>query len=154
MTLSEWIEDYCEENGIELPEDIPDEETALMFLNTVANGGGGGGSSLPSVTSADEGKVLAVNASGEWAAEQKIFKLIYDEEENQYNLTPEQAFELLRTGVQIVDYGGYIDPEDTTTVFVGRKEYISLYYDAAVYKLSTGVDEIVAGTYTSPFYID
>ena len=32
-------------------------------------GGGGSGSSLPSVTSSDAGKVLAVNASGEWAAE-------------------------------------------------------------------------------------
>ncbi len=37
-----------------------------------------GGSSLPSVTSADAGKVLAVNDSGEWAAEQKIFHLLYN----------------------------------------------------------------------------
>ena len=36
----------------------------------------GGGSSLPSVTSADAGKVLAVNDSGEWAAEDIIFKII------------------------------------------------------------------------------
>ena len=37
--------------------------------------GGGGGSSLPPVTSADVGKVLAVNASGEWAAGVKILTL-------------------------------------------------------------------------------
>lgn len=45
MTLSKWIEDYCEENEIELPEDIPDEETALTFLGIASNGGGGGGGS-------------------------------------------------------------------------------------------------------------
>lgn len=33
-----------------------------------------GGSALPEVTSADEGKVLAVNDSGEWAAENIFFK--------------------------------------------------------------------------------
>lgn len=68
MTLSKWIEDYCEENDIELPEDIPDEETALMFINTVANGGGGGGSDLPEVNTDDNGKVLSV-VDGAWAAE-------------------------------------------------------------------------------------
>lgn len=114
----------------------------------------GGGSGLPSVTSADEGKVLAVNSSGEWAAEQKIFYLIYDEGENTFNLTPEQAFELFRTGVQIVWYEAYIDPEDTTTVNATRNEYTYMRYDNGVYKLNTEAGEIVAGTFTSPFYID
>ena len=44
----------------------------ILAGKLTGSGGGGGGSSLPSVTSADAGKVLAVNASGEWAAEQKI----------------------------------------------------------------------------------
>ena len=43
MKLSEWIEKYCEDNGIELPSGIPDEKTALQFLNVNAIGGSGGG---------------------------------------------------------------------------------------------------------------
>lgn len=119
-----------------------------------SNAGQGSGGGLPEVTSADEGKVLAVNASGEWAVGQKIFYHIYDEGEGVYNLTPEQAFELFRTGVQIVDYGGYIDTDDTTTVYAGRKEYVRLLYNAGVYKLTTGVDTLVADTFTSHFYVD
>ena len=46
MTLSKWIEDYCEDNEIELPSGIPDEKTALSFLClNKSEGGGGGGSS-------------------------------------------------------------------------------------------------------------
>lgn len=45
MTLSKWIEDYCAENNITLPEDIPDEKTALMFISAASNGGGGSGDS-------------------------------------------------------------------------------------------------------------
>lgn len=32
MTLSEWIKNYCEEKGITLPDDISNEETALLFI--------------------------------------------------------------------------------------------------------------------------
>ena len=44
-TLSEWIDDYCEQNEIELPSGIPDEKTAICFLclNKSEGGGGGGG---------------------------------------------------------------------------------------------------------------
>lgn len=155
-TIAEALKNlYAKLGGTDNVADVPTVAEMIDKITEVAGGGGGGGSDLPEVTSADEGKVLAVNASGEWAAEQKIFNLIYDEDENQFNLTPEQAFELFRTGVQIVQYGGYIDPEDTTTVNAGRKEYISLNYDAGVYKLhADSAEEIVAGAFTSPFYID
>lgn len=70
MTLSKWIEDYCEDNDIELPEDIPDEETALMFINTVANGGGGGG-----------------GGSDEWCGYDLVLQANCDDEGNYINIT-------------------------------------------------------------------
>lgn len=39
MTLSEWIENYCEENELELPDGIPNEKVALDFI--IANKAGG-----------------------------------------------------------------------------------------------------------------
>lgn len=43
MTLDKWIKDYCEENNIELPENIADNKTALRFLQLEPASGGGGG---------------------------------------------------------------------------------------------------------------
>ena len=43
-------------------------KTGLDKILEILESGGGGGGGLPEVTSSDEGKVLAVNASGEWAA--------------------------------------------------------------------------------------
>lgn len=39
MTLSEWIENYCEENELELPDGVPNEKVALDFI--IANKAGG-----------------------------------------------------------------------------------------------------------------
>lgn len=52
MTLDKWINDYCEENDIELPENIADNKTALRFLQlkTVSGGGGDSDFSIAEVT--------------------------------------------------------------------------------------------------------
>ena len=49
-------------------DDVKGLSTVYQVLEKITEVAGGGGGSLPSVTSADEGKVLAVNESGEWAA--------------------------------------------------------------------------------------
>lgn len=53
---------------------IPDKPLTRQeqYLDAIAKKGGGGGSALPSVTSADNGKVLSV-VDGAWAAEDKKF---------------------------------------------------------------------------------
>ena len=53
-TLNEWIDDYCEENEIELPSGIPDEKTALCFLCLNKSEGGGGGGSSEKVIALEE----------------------------------------------------------------------------------------------------
>ena len=74
-------------------------------------GGGGGGSSLPSVTSADAGKVLAVNGSGEWAAgEQGIY---FMSEDNEVTFSFNDIITLVKNGVtpklyQEIEEDGYM----------------------------------------------
>ena len=50
-------------------DEVLDMSTNTELIQEIAGVATGGGSSLPSVTDADEGKVLTVDSSGEWAAE-------------------------------------------------------------------------------------
>lgn len=118
-------------------------------------GGGGGGAALPEVTSADAGKVLAVNNSGEWGAVSKIFNLYFDEDTETYNLTPEQAYQLFYDGAIICNAGGRIDPEDPTTVNAGIIFYKRLYYEDGAYRL-VDIDSsyLISESFTANFHND
>ncbi len=38
MSLSEWIIKYCEDNNITMPDNVPDDETALMIISLLKDG--------------------------------------------------------------------------------------------------------------------
>ena len=94
MTLNEWIDEYCQENEIELPEDISDNDTALNYLILNA-GGGGGGSYVTKPTSSDIGKIARVvegNGIGEAIIPETTFT--WDAENDYYIPNPIQSANL------------------------------------------------------------
>lgn len=95
---------------VAVPTPLTREEALLDKI--AKNGGGGGGSDLPEVTSADEGKVLAVNASGEWAAENRSKH--YIDTAGTLNCT----FNQLKADVEN-GYVPYISNESTNLVYGG-----------------------------------
>ena len=84
------------------------------ILEILESGGGGGGSSLPEVTSSDEGKVLAVNASGEWTAELKAIYFSSPTGNISYNI----AKDYLTKGI-IVICGNLIDNPTSIGLLLG-----------------------------------
>lgn len=125
MTINEWIADYAEDNDIDIPDGIGDINAMINFLQL---NGSGGGSSLPSVTSADEGKVLAVNASGEWAAEVKNNVIYFTVDENTtLNATWQEIHDYLINGQPVAVLDNYSEEGISETVV----SYIyGAYYDA------------------------
>lgn len=79
---------------------------------------GVGGSDLPEVTVADEGKVLAVNASGEWAVEEIYIPIEYNEGTGETNLSPFEAINLIKQGKMFsLLFGSDYDDENPTDYY-------------------------------------
>lgn len=106
-------------------------------------GGGGGGSSLPSVTSADAGKVLAVNGSGEWAAEEKIVFISATTEDNveTLNKTAQELYDLMSSGAIVLLPLTYYDNEDN---FGAIYQIVTDVYNAYGYVVQVwGREEVI-----------
>lgn len=73
---------------------IPDKPLTRQeqYLDAIAKAGGGGGSALPSVTTADNGKVLGV-VDGAWAAEDKRFVVKLTPTAQDYSGTMDKSIE-------------------------------------------------------------
>ena len=101
--------------NIEVDVDPSAEEGArLVSAKNLVDGqelGIGGGSELPDVTSADEGKVLAVNASGEWAAGSAFIHVPFTDDIPTLSLTWKQIWDAISAG-KIVAISNVIEGED------------------------------------------
>lgn len=64
-------------------------------------GGGGGGSDLPSVTAADNGKVLSV-VNGAWAADSMIVNVVLDLDTNTLNRTWQEIYNATVSGKIVI----------------------------------------------------
>lgn len=89
-------------------------KTGVDKILEILENGGGGGSSLPEVTSSDEGKVLAVNASGEWTAELKAIYFSSPTGNISYNI----AKDYLTKGI-IVICGNLLDNPTSIGLLLG-----------------------------------
>lgn len=105
---------------------------------------GGGGSALPEVTSADAGKVLAVNNSGEWAAENKI--LIVTDTEGTGNFTFNDLLSALNAGSIVYLINTWEDGA-LASVLIG------LNYDGENYHATFGDNMFTAGSSTENMVI-
>lgn len=117
-----------------------DEGARLLSAVNLVDGqelGIGGGSDLPEVTSADEGKVLAVNASGEWAAENKLVQLIVDPDTSLTNLTVREIIQAFIDGAIVYESGGTINENDPSECGGMITFYTGVEYDGGKFQLMT-----------------
>ena len=114
-----------------------------------------GGSDLPSVTEADAGKVLAVNASGEWAAENKLVQLIIDPDTSYSNLTVREVIQAFIDGSIVYNSGGYIDADDPAECVGGTTIYSLVRYADNAFELLVGNNVVaIQENIDSYFYFD
>lgn len=131
MTLDKWINDYCEENNIELPDNIADNKTALRFLQLEPASGGGGG----------ESNVVRINCDHDTLTLDKTFA---------------ELFDMLREGKLIYFNMVYNDPEDfdgyDDTYVYGMYSYmlVEMYkYDTAYRCIFTNGNTVSVSTSVS-----
>lgn len=110
------------------------------------SGGGGGGSSLPSVTSADAGKVLAVNDSGEWAADNKLVQLKVDPDTFLTNLTVREIIQAFIDGAIVYTSSGYINENDPSECLGVTTFYGGVEYNGSKFELTNADGSVVALT--------
>lgn len=138
---------FNDDINIEVAVDPTAEEgTRLTGAKNLVDGqelGTGGGADLPVVTEADAGKVLAVNASGEWAATEKILVINctnFDGSEptlnsSKLNYTYKEIAEAINSGAAIIlqfsnpySSPSYKDGNICSAIFITEMSWDETYY--------------------------